>query len=374
MINSSISGLELFQMPFSSHSARQPQAAKHQDSGRQQHPTEAQAKAPQPQSGLPAAGLQAKIQKPAAQAVKPAASTAKNPDITSGNDTESRCAKPADKIKAAEQVQFGKVQENVPEKQPAPAPDQKAQLAAETTEPPAPADTTEQPETKTKELVLDMSSGCGAACNDKSDNTDDTEKRRAHEAAEEKRKAEWEAAQQAKKQKRDEALQKIKSMSDADIIAESTRRISTDVERITRRNLKECVSEHIQDLCRKDTAFARLTLHPRKSMINCFKYINRKAKDFIQQEMKDHDTKPENGIYGCDVPDGLVYQWAEDYMHDADAPEDQEKKEKFVPRPYVNTRTKTKKAASKAKKSDKPADKTQKQEHSVNYEQMTLGV
>lgn len=371
MSYSEISGIELFQIPFSHHVSRQPMTSGNPNTAKK---AAAAAKATQQQSGLPAAGLQDKIQKPAAQAVKPAASTAKNPDITSGNDTENRCDKPADKIKAAEQVQSGKAHENVPEKQSAPAPDQKAQLAAETTEPPAPADTTEQPKTKTKELVLDMSSGCGAACNDKSDNTDDTEKRRAHEAAEEKRKAEWEAAQQAKKQKRDEALQKIKSMSDAEIIAESTRRISTDVERITRRNMKECVSEHIQDLCRKDTAFARLTLHPRKSMINCFKYINRKAKDFIQQEMKDHDTKPENGIYGCDVPDGLVYQWAEDYMHDADAPEDQEKEEKFVPRPYVNTRTKPKKAASKAKKSDKPDDKTQKQEHSVNYEQMTLGV
>lgn len=360
MSYSKISGIELFQTPFSHHVSRQPMPYSNSNTANQ---PEAQDKAPQPQSGLPAAGLQDKIQKPAEQAVKPAASTAKNPDITSGNDAESRCAKPADRIKAAEQVQFGKVQENVPEKQSAPAPDQKAQLAAETTEPPAPADTTEQPETKTKELVLDMSSGCGAACNDKSDNTDDTAKRRA----------EWEAAQQAKKQKRDEALQKIKSMSDADIIAESTKRISTDVERITRRNMKECVAEHIQALCRKDPAFARLTMHPRKSMINCFKYINRQAKEFILQEMEENGIPKDSNGYGSDVPDGLCYQWAEDYFHDADAPEDTEKEEKFVQKPYTGTASRAKSSASKTKKPAKKKEE-KRSEQSGNYEQMTLGV
>lgn len=357
MSYSEISGIELFQIPFSHHVSRQPMTSGNPNTAKK---AAADAKATQPQSGLPAAGLQDKIQKPTAQAVKPAASTAKNPDITSGNDTESRCDKPADKIKAAEQVQFGKVQEKVPEKQP--APDQKAQLAAETTEPPAPSDTTEQPETKTKELVLDMSSGCGAACNDKSDNTDDTEKRRA----------EWEAAQQEKKQKRDEALQKIKSMSDAEIIAESTRRISTDVERITRRNLKECVAEHIQVLCRKDPAFARKTMHPHKSMINCFRYINRKAKEYVRQEMEDNGIKQDNDGYGSDVPDGIVYQWAEDYFNDPDAKEDKEKEEKFVSKPYAGTASKAKSVASKTKKQEKAKKKEEKQAVSGEYEQMSF--
>jgi len=30
-------------------------------------------------------------------------------------------------------------------------------------------------------------------------------------------------------------------------------------------------------LCMEDTAFARLTMHPKKNMIRCFQYINRKA-------------------------------------------------------------------------------------------------
>lgn len=213
-----------------------------------------------------------------------------------------------------------------------------------------------------------------AVGSDKSGNADDTAKRKAHEATEAKRKAEWDAGQQAKKQKEDEAVQKIKLMSDADIIAASTQRISLDVERITRRNMKECVSEHIQDLCRKDPAFARLTLHPRKSMINCFKYINRMAKDFILQEMEENGIPKDSGGYGSDVPDGLVYQFAEDYFNDTDAPEDQEKEEKFIPKSYAGAAAKAKKAAPKAKKSEKPAGKAQKQEQSGNYEQMTLGV
>lgn len=352
MSNSIISGLELFQMPFSSHSARQPQAARHQDTGRRQHPTETQSKAPQQQSGH-----QPVSQKSAEQVAKPTAAAVHKPDITppKSNTDEIKHVNPTAEAKDPATVEAGKTQTDLTAKQPSAAKPK------------------EQTETQQKELMLDMSSGCRAACNDKSDNTDDTAKRRAHEAAEEKRKAEWEAAQQAKKQKRDEALQKIKSMSDADIIAESTRRISTDVERITRRNMKECVSEHIQDLCRKDTAFARLTLHPRKSMAHCFRYINRKAKEFILQEMEENGIPKDSNGYGSDVPDGLCYQWSEDYFHDANAPEDTEKEEKFVSKPYTGAAAKPKNTASKTKKPAKKKEE-KRSEQSGNYEQMTLGV
>ena len=50
--------------------------------------------------------------------------------------------------------------------------------------------------------------------------------------------------------------------------------------------------------------------------------------------MKDNDIKPENGVYGSDVPDDLCYQWAEEYFRDPNAKEDQEKEESFVPRAY----------------------------------------
>ena len=321
--SSDISGLELFQMPFSHHSAVQ-SVPSGQDNVNRQQTVMAQTKSSQQQSGRQDTVQQTRIQNPAAQDVEPAAFTEKKPDITHGNAAVNECTMPEDGTKAADKVPSGKAQADVPEKQPAPEPDQKVQTAAKNPiEPQAPADTQEQPETKPKELVLDMSSGCGAGSNGKSDNKDDAEKRKAHEASEAKRKAEWEAAQQAKKQKEAEAIQKLQNMSDDEIVSASTQRISTDVERITRRNMKECVSEHIQDLCRKDPAFARLTMHPKKSMINCFKYINRMAKEYIKQEMADNDTKPENGIYGCDVPDGIVLGWSEEYMHDADAPEDQ---------------------------------------------------
>lgn len=359
MNNSSISGLELFQMPFgSNHVSRQPQAARHHDSGRQQqHPTEAQSKAPQQQSGHPTAVHPTEAQKPAEQAAKPTVAAEYKPDITpSKRDAEEiKRAIQAAEAKDQAPVEAGKTQTDLTAKQPSAAKPK------------------EQTETQQKELVLDMSSGSVASGNDKSGNADETAKRKAHEAAEAKRKAEWEAAQQAKKQKRDEALQKIKSMSDADIIAESTKRISTDVERITRRNMKECVAEHIQALCRKDPAFARLTMHPRKSMINCFKYINRQAKEFILQEMEENGIPKDSNGYGSDVPDGLCYQWAEDYFHDADAPEDTEKEEKFVQKPYTGTASRAKSSASKTKKPAKKKEE-KRSEQSGNYEQMTLGV
>lgn len=330
MSYSEISGLELFQMPFSHHSARHPQAAKHQDAGRQQQPAAASTKAPQQ------SGRQTAVQHPAVH----------KPDITPPkcNADEIKNAMPAADAKTLVLEKAGKTQTD------------------STTKQPSAAKPEEQTETQQKELVLDMSSGSWAISNNKSD---DTARRKAHEAAEAKRKAEWDARQLEKKQKEEAAIQKLHNMSDSDIIAASTKRISTDVERITRRNMKECVAEHIQNLCRKDPAFARKTMHPGKSMINCFRYINRKAKEYVQQEMKDNDVNPDNGIYGCDVPDGMVYQWAEEYMHNTDTPEDQEKDKKFVPRPYTGTKT----TASKTKK---PAKEKPKQETSGTYEQMSF--
>lgn len=171
---------------------------------------------------------------------------------------------------------------------PFPAPKANAPAQADTTKqvpadpPKTPVPAVTQPAAPQKELVLDMSSG-----SDTAPVQEDTEKRKAHEAAEAKRRAEWEAKQAAKKQAEEAALQQINAMSDEDVIAASVKRIGTDTERLTRRNMKECVAEHIQELCRKDTAFARRTMHPCKTMIRCFKYINRMAKEYVKQEMAD---------------------------------------------------------------------------------------
>lgn len=254
-----------------------------------------------------------------------------------------------------------------------PAPKAPASTSADTTKqepvtpPKAPVPASTQPAASQKELVLDMS-GSGAA-----PAQDDTEKRKAHEESEAKRKAAWEAKQAAKKQAEEAAIQKLRDMDDEDVIAASTARISTEVERLTRRNMKECVAEHIQSLCKKDTAFARRTMHPRKSMIRCFKYINRMAKEYVKQEMADNDIKPDGGCYGTDVPDGTVYQWAAEYFNATDVPEDCEKEEKFIPKPYTGATAKT---SSKATKATTKAKKTEKQaknsESKSNFQQMSL--
>lgn len=184
------------------------------------------------------------------------------------------------------------------------------------------------------------------------------QKRREHEAAEAQRKAEWESRQQAKKAVEQEKLTRLASMSDDEAMMASMQRIGEDTEKLTRRNMKEHVSEHIQTKCLTEPAFARLALHPQKSMINCFQYINRKAREFAEEEMKNHGIKVEPGklfVYSSDIPDDLCYQWAEDYFNDLSVPEDQEEDEKFKPEPYVG---KSKyKAASKKSGEKKPVEK-----------------
>ena len=147
-----------------------------------------------------------------------------------------------------------------------------------------------------------------------------------------------------------------------ELLAASLKRVGDDTEKLTRRNMKECVAEHIQTLCLSDPAFARNVMHPRKSMIHCIWYINRKAREFVEQEMKDNDFPKENGVYGSDVPDDLCYQWAVDYFNDPNAKEDEEKEEKFVPQPYrgAGTASSKKPAASKGKSKGKGAEKKDK--------------
>ena len=226
-----------------------------------------------------------------------------------------------------------------------------------------------QSEPPVKELTMDMSDRTIPA--GKPLDASEDAKRKAHEEAEVKRRAEWEAKQLAKKQEREAALEKIKSMSDADIVSASTERVRVDTEKLTRRNMKECVSEHIQSVCRKDPSFARQTMNPNKSMVNCFRYINRRAKDYLQQEMKDNDIKPENGVYGGDVPDDLVYQWSIDYFNDPDAQEDHVEEEKFTPRPYVNAVSKAK-GSTKSKKTAKKETEKKQEPKKNDYQQMSL--
>ena len=133
------------------------------------------------------------------------------------------------------------------------------------------------------------------------------------------------AAQVAAANAEQKEIQSIAEMSDEEVMMASARRVSDDTEKITRRNMKDCVSEVIQTKCLDDPAFARLVMHPRKSMVNCFRYITRKAWEYVQDEMKAEGITPGPGAqgYGCDVPDDLCYQWAEEYFRDPNAKEDQ---------------------------------------------------
>ena len=179
----------------------------------------------------------------------------------------------------------------------------------------------------------------------------DSEKRRAHEESEAQRRAQWEA----EKKKRDDEIQfaweEAVCVSDEELQKNSVKRLGDMTERLTRRNMKICVTESIQTLCYEDLSFARLAMHPRKSMINCFKYINRKALEYLKQEMKDNGEKTTGvSAIGGDVPDDLCYQWAEEYFRDLNAPEDKTDADKdFVPKPYNGASGKSKKKATKKK-------------------------
>ena len=181
---------------------------------------------------------------------------------------------------------------------------------------------------------------------------EDTEeqKRKEHEAAEAKRKAEWEAKKQAKEEEIVFAWENATALDDEALAAASSKRVGDDSERLTRRNMKQCVTEMIQIFCHEDLDLARQVMHPRKNMVNCFRYITRKAKEFVLQEMKDNDIKPSAEGFGSDVPDDLCYQWAKEYFFDMEAPEDKDPNEEQVgPKPYVG-KTTTSKAKKKTEK------------------------
>ena len=181
------------------------------------------------------------------------------------------------------------------------------------------------------------------------EDAEEARKKAEFDAAEAKRKAEWEAKQAQKKLREQQELDRLAAMSDDDVMQASMNRVLQDTERLTRRNMKLCVMEDVQTECLADPAFARLVMNPKKKMLNCFHYINRKAREYLEQEMKDNDEKPMGGGFGGDVPDELCYQWAREYFRDAEAKEDAEPEEKFVPKTYNGKMPK----AGKVKK-DKP--------------------
>lgn len=186
------------------------------------------------------------------------------------------------------------------------------------------------------------------------------ERRRAeHEASEAKRKAEWEARQQEKREALKAQLERISAMSDEELAAQSMKRVEADTEKLTRRNMKECVSEYIQTACLEDAEFARQAMLPQKNMVRCFQYINRKAYEYVQDEIKASGIQPGRNTtcYASDVPDDLCYHWAEEYFRTMDVKEDEEEEERFVPKPYMGKGSpgpSSRKAAGKKAASHKP--------------------
>ena len=117
------------------------------------------------------------------------------------------------------------------------------------------------------------------------EDAEEARKKAEFDAAEAKRKAEWEAKQVQKKLREQQELDRLAAMSDDDVMQASMNRVSQDTERLTRRNMKLCVMEDVQTECLADPAFARLVMKPKKKMVNCFHYINRKAREYLEQEM-----------------------------------------------------------------------------------------
>jgi hypothetical protein len=154
-------------------------------------------------------------------------------------------------------------------------------------------------------------------------------------------------------------------MSDDDIINAAVKKTGDDIERVTRRNMKLCVTEHIQTLSLDDPKFARNMLYPNKSLKNCFRYINQKAVEYLKEEMEMNDEKPGNDGFSGDVPDGLCYKWAEEYYNDLDAEIDKDKDDKFVPKQFYgggsSSKSKKKETAKTPAKSASPKSETDDQ-------------
>ena len=163
---------------------------------------------------------------------------------------------------------------------------------------------------------------------------EEARKKAEFDAAEAKRKAEWEAKQAQRKLREQQELDRLAAMSDDDVMQASMNRVSQDTERLTRRNMKLCVMEDVQTECLADPAFARLVMNPKKKMVNCFHYINRKARE---------------------------------YFRDADAKEDAESEEKFVPKTYNGKTPKAGKKEKSKKTEPKPAPKP------ADEKQLTFG-
>ncbi len=198
----------------------------------------------------------------------------------------------------------------------------------------------------------------------------EAEKKKAFEEAEAKRKAEFDA----KKAERDEEIQieweMNTMMTPEELAAKAKESLTIDIERITQRQMKDCVGAHIISASQQKEIIARHVFHPKKNMVNCFRFINRKAREYLEEYMKLTGDKPDgNGVIGIDIPDNLCYMWAEEYFSSTDIPEDHEDEEKFEPKTYrPSVASKTAKKTTPKKKDTPPP----KEEPKTDAVQLTM--
>ena len=187
------------------------------------------------------------------------------------------------------------------------------------------------------------------------DTETEEQKRKAHEEAEAKRKAEWEAKKQAKEEEIFFAWENALATDDDSLMLKAMEHIRDDYERVTGNNIKQCIAEMLQMSCREDIELAKQVHHPCKNMIACYRYVDRKALEYLKQELKAQGITPKNGVYGTAITEGICYQWAKDYFFDMDAPEDKDPdEEKFVPKPYIEKPTVSKTTKKKPEKKTAP--------------------
>ncbi len=179
----------------------------------------------------------------------------------------------------------------------------------------------------------------------------DLEKQK-HEAEEAKRKAEWEAKKKAREDEIQFAWEEAIDLPEGELIEKSVERVGQMTERLTKRNMKLCVTEYVQMMCYENPKIAQNIMHPRKCMLNCFKYINEKALEYLKQERKEMgEIEIDPNAIGGDVPDELCYQWAEEYFLDLEAKVDKtEADEEFKPKAFVPKTTLRSKKKEPAKK------------------------
>lgn len=164
----------------------------------------------------------------------------------------------------------------------------------------------------------------------------------------EKSEAQKRAEEQAQRER-----ERVAALSPEAAAEEAAKRVKTDTDRLTGHNMRVMVGEHIERKC-SDPEFSRLVLQPGKKMERCFRFIMRKAREYAEAEMKALGEQ-RMGVYGTDVPDDIVYGWAEEYFTTPVTKEDEEDKPK-PPAARPTAKPTTKPAKGKASGTSKPAD------------------